>query len=232
MSKPEQVLIIEPQHELKFRGPFKSMITSYLKLKNPTDMSVCFKIKTTAPKRYCVRPNSGVIEPKGVMDIAVCLQPFEYDPNEKNKHKFMVQTMIAPEGDFNPESLWKEASADVLMDTKLKCVFEMPVEKQTETAPLEESAKRIGDASPIVDTETLKTAKEMKILREEETILRQENNKLKEEVIYLQRQLNSMSTQQSSALASSIPPPITQTPMIVIAIIMALLGIVLGKFLL
>lgn len=26
------------------------------------------------------------------------LQPFEYDPNEKNKHKFMVQTMIVPEG--------------------------------------------------------------------------------------------------------------------------------------
>ena len=24
------------------------------------------------------------------------LQPFEYDPNEKNKHKFMVQTMFAP----------------------------------------------------------------------------------------------------------------------------------------
>ena len=26
------------------------------------------------------------------------LQPFEFDPNEKNKHKFMVQTMIAPDG--------------------------------------------------------------------------------------------------------------------------------------
>ena len=26
------------------------------------------------------------------------LQPFEFDPNEKNKHKFMVQTMVAPDG--------------------------------------------------------------------------------------------------------------------------------------
>lgn len=24
------------------------------------------------------------------------LQPFDYDPNEKSKHKFMVQSMIAP----------------------------------------------------------------------------------------------------------------------------------------
>lgn len=26
------------------------------------------------------------------------LQPFDYDPQEKNKHKFMVQTMFAPDG--------------------------------------------------------------------------------------------------------------------------------------
>ena len=26
------------------------------------------------------------------------LQPFEFDPNEKNKHKFMVQSMLAPDG--------------------------------------------------------------------------------------------------------------------------------------
>lgn len=24
------------------------------------------------------------------------LQPFDYDPNEKSKHKFMVQSMVAP----------------------------------------------------------------------------------------------------------------------------------------
>ena len=27
------------------------------------------------------------------------LQPFNYDPAEKNKHKFMVQTMFLPDGD-------------------------------------------------------------------------------------------------------------------------------------
>lgn len=33
------------------------------------------------------------------------LQPFDYNPAEKNKHKFMVQTMIVPEGDVNLEAL-------------------------------------------------------------------------------------------------------------------------------
>lgn len=29
-----------------------------------------FKIKTTAPKKYCVRPNSGVLEPGSTIEIA------------------------------------------------------------------------------------------------------------------------------------------------------------------
>ena len=37
--------------------------------------------------------------------IAVSLQPFEYDPQEKNRHKFMVQSMFAPEGEINPDTL-------------------------------------------------------------------------------------------------------------------------------
>lgn len=31
-----------------------------------------------------------------VIFISVMLQPFDYDPNEKSKHKFMVQSMLAP----------------------------------------------------------------------------------------------------------------------------------------
>jgi vesicle-associated membrane protein-associated protein A len=39
-------------------------------LKNPTDKKIAFKIKTTAPKKYCVRPNCGVVEPKSSVEIA------------------------------------------------------------------------------------------------------------------------------------------------------------------
>lgn len=39
-------------------------------LGNPTDKRVCFKIKTTAPKKYCVRPNSGILEPKDLQEVA------------------------------------------------------------------------------------------------------------------------------------------------------------------
>jgi len=30
--------------------------------------------------------------------VTVMLQPFHYDPNEKNRHKFLVQSLIVPDG--------------------------------------------------------------------------------------------------------------------------------------
>lgn len=51
-------------------GSFTAVVTANLKLTNPTEKKVCFKVKTTAPKRYCVRPNSGFVEPNGVVEVA------------------------------------------------------------------------------------------------------------------------------------------------------------------
>ena len=51
-------------------GPFDHVVTSILKISNPSaERRLCFKVKTTAPKRYCVRPNSGTIEPKNFVDV-------------------------------------------------------------------------------------------------------------------------------------------------------------------
>ena len=54
-----------------------------------------------------MKPNSGVVDPHTEVAIAVSLQPFDYDPAEKNKHKFMVQSMFAPDGEINQDTLWK-----------------------------------------------------------------------------------------------------------------------------
>ncbi|KAM9647211.1 vesicle-associated membrane protein-associated protein B/C isoform 4-T4 [Morphnus guianensis] len=138
MAKAEQVLSLEPQHELKFKGPFTDVVTTNLKLGNPTDRNVCFKVKTTAPRRYCVRPNSGIIDAGTSINVSVMLQPFDYDPNEKSKHKFMVQSMFAPADTSDMEAVWKEAKPEELMDSKLRCVFELPAENDKPIYPFPE----------------------------------------------------------------------------------------------
>nr|XP_054527623.1 vesicle-associated membrane protein-associated protein A isoform X2 [Pan troglodytes] len=116
--------------------PFTDVVTTNLKLRNPSDRKVCFKVKTTAPRRYCVRPNSGIIDPGSTVTVSVMLQPFDYDPNEKSKHKFMVQTIFAPPNTSDMEAVWKEAKPDELMDSKLRCVFEMPNENDKLSFPI------------------------------------------------------------------------------------------------
>jgi len=150
-EKVPQILNIDPDTELVFRGPFKDVVTTILKLSNPSPQKVCFKVKTTAPKRYCVRPNCGLIESGESVNVAVMLQPFDYkDENENKRHKFLVQSVI-PTGDIadiqagDVESLWKSLPDKYpLMDSKLKCVFEMP---STEAV-----AKSAGDENGVSGT--------------------------------------------------------------------------------
>ncbi|XP_030381098.1 vesicle-associated membrane protein-associated protein B, partial [Scaptodrosophila lebanonensis] len=97
MPKFEDVLTIEPEHELRFVGPFHRPVVTIMTLRNNAALPLVFKIKTTAPKRYCVRPNIGKITPYKSTQVEICLQPFMHDMVEKNKHKFMVQSVLAPD---------------------------------------------------------------------------------------------------------------------------------------
>lgn len=38
--------------------------------------------------------------------IVVMLQPFDYDPNEKNRHKFLVQSLVVPDGPVANQEQW------------------------------------------------------------------------------------------------------------------------------
>ncbi|XP_033193824.1 vesicle-associated membrane protein/synaptobrevin-binding protein [Bombus vosnesenskii] len=247
MGKPEQILVIEPRNELRFKGPFlERTVTSYIKLTNPSNQKVYFKIKTTAPKRYCVRPNCGYLKPKEISQIAVTLQPFDFDPAEKNKHKFMVQALVAQDNDDeeNPD-MWKGIDPEQLMESKLKCVFENPVIKtlafeavKSEVTTDNGKNKGVGDfvkSSPKVPGETeeklIKAAQEVNQLREEESALRQENLQLKEDLLQLRNALlvneATLATKNfSSQNSSESSPPVTS---ILIAVVMVILGYVLGK---
>lgn len=46
----------------------------------------------------------------------------------------MVQSMVYPEGEVCVEDLWKNVNPDDLMDSKLRCVFELPVDNNKTTS--------------------------------------------------------------------------------------------------
>lgn len=257
MSKSEQVLILEPKQELHFKGPFNDVVTSYLKLTNPSERRVCFKVKTTAPKRYCVRPNNGLLEPFGNTTIAVMLQPVDLDNlNDKNKHKFMVQTMFAPEGDVNQENLWKEVNPEAIMDSKLKCVFDLPVNSNdtnarpitaTPTSAMTMSSHSTNNASmseevsvPEKGDDVKKLIDENKRLREELATIRSENLQLKEDGLKhrirsgISSSISGDKLMHSEVSSQKLAPNggLALTPQLIgIAVFLLIAGILLGKVL-
>ncbi|GLD50817.1 vesicle-associated membrane protein-associated protein A isoform X2 [Lates japonicus] len=245
MSKLDQVLILDPPSDLRFKGPFTDVVTTNLKLKNPSDRRVCFKVKTTAPRRYCVRPNSGVIDAGAAVNISVMLQPFDYDPNEKSKHKFMVQTIFAPPNVSDMDLLWKDAKPDDLMDSKLRCVFELPSENDkvndveaTKAAPMMNSAKADSTASTVPvnasldDTEVKKAQDKCKRLQTEMSKLAEENRQLKEDIIRMRKVPRSdhMTSNSTSLLGREATTASLPSLLVVIAAIF--IGFFLGKFIL
>lgn len=241
MAKQDQVIILEPSAELRFRGPFTEVVTACLTLTNPTEKKICFKVKTTAPKRYCVRPNSGVVDPKASVEVAVMLQPFEYDPAEKNKHKFMVQTMYAPDGPYDADTLWKDAKSEALMDSKLKCVFELPAAEQVvvaatakEDASSNENKLEVELQKALEDKKRImseSSEKDAEIMR-----LKDEVNRLEETETKLRRRFLAETTSSDPSPSSSpvTPAPsaggvIPQAPLLIYIIVSIIIGLVLGK---
>ncbi|KAK2615291.1 hypothetical protein N8I77_002056 [Diaporthe amygdali] len=117
---------IDPQ-ELGFRRPFTVEVSQLLKLKNPNKSPVAFKVKTTAPKQYCVRPNSGRIEPGHEVEVTVLLQAMKQDPpaDTKCRDKFLVQSVpISGDLEFsNVQTIWESVEKSQVQEKKIRVVF-------------------------------------------------------------------------------------------------------------
>ncbi|KAF2872709.1 MSP domain-containing protein [Massariosphaeria phaeospora] len=116
--------------ELGFKRPFQNEVTQSLRLLNPHSDPVAFKVKTTAPKQYCVRPNSGRIEPGGDVEVQILLQAMKEDPppDAKCRDKFLVQSvLVTADKEFtNVASLWshiEQTSKGSIQEKKIRVLF-------------------------------------------------------------------------------------------------------------
>ncbi|MCO5607148.1 hypothetical protein L7F22_061341 [Adiantum nelumboides] len=124
-----EVLSIQPG-ELKFPFELRKQVSCSVQLVNTTESYVAFKVKTTSPKKYCVRPNTGVVSPGATCDVTVTMQAQrDAPPDMQCKDKFLVQSVMLPD-----EADHKEVSADAfnkapgkeVFETKLRVVYVSP----------------------------------------------------------------------------------------------------------
>ncbi|OJD28453.1 hypothetical protein ACJ73_00140 [Blastomyces percursus] len=143
-----------PQKFLRFQRPFTREVSQTLTIENNNDEPVAFKVKTTAPKSYCVRPNSGRIGAGESIDVqgqsafpyfatlryliqkltstTVLLQAMKDDRSVgASKDKFLVQSVaVSTDKDFsNVSSIWQhveQTSKSSIHEQKIKVEFLPP----------------------------------------------------------------------------------------------------------
>ncbi|KAK9061067.1 hypothetical protein SSX86_018247 [Deinandra increscens subsp. villosa] len=124
------------------------------------DLTLFRKVKTTNPKRYCVRPNTGVVLPHSTCEVIGSVFPFtlsvlsakflvlvtmqsqkEAPLDMQCKDKFLLQSAVARPGttpkDITPE-LFNKDSGNQVEECKLKVNYVAP---QQPPSPVREGSK-------------------------------------------------------------------------------------------
>lgn len=121
----ETLLKIQPT-ELKFTYELNRHSTCTIQMSNDKEDYIAFKVKTTNPKKYSVRPNIGVVLPGTTCNVLVTMQAYKEAPLDVQcKDKFLVQSVVATHGattkDITVEMFNKEPNK-VVDEFKLRVV--------------------------------------------------------------------------------------------------------------
>lgn len=92
-----KVVELTPDKELAFNFGLLTQSEQKLKITNVTSDSVAFKVKTTAPKAYLVRPSNDVLPPRASVDVMILLQPNQGGKSD-TPHRFLVQAAALEKG--------------------------------------------------------------------------------------------------------------------------------------
>ncbi|XP_019428243.1 PREDICTED: vesicle-associated protein 2-2-like isoform X3 [Lupinus angustifolius] len=120
---------IEPK-ELQFIFELKKQSTCSVQLTNNTKHYVAFKVKTTSPKKYSVRPNVGILAPKSTCEFIVTMQAQREAPADAaSKDKFLIQSTLVPAETTSEDvnsSLFVKDGSRYIEENKMKVALISP----------------------------------------------------------------------------------------------------------
>lgn len=118
------LLTITPCEELVFSGTTSTgEILQSLSLSNNTLSTVAFKVKTTSPESYRVRPSSGVIPATSSAEVSVFLQPGHAASVIRDKFLVMSTELQDEKSPSELAALWRTIPKTNIVEHRLRCRF-------------------------------------------------------------------------------------------------------------
>ncbi|XP_027181422.1 vesicle-associated protein 2-1 [Coffea eugenioides] len=185
-----QLISVQPD-ELHFQFELEKQSFCDLKVSNTTEHHVAFKVKTTSPKKYFVRPNTGVIQPWDSCVIRVTLQAQrEYPPDMQSKDKFLLQSTIVPPNtdvDELPPNTFSKESGKTIEECKLKVVYLTP---NSVPGISEDGFKQSIDANAMRRSASFDDNQVLQRLKEERDAAMRQTQLLQQELEMLKKRRN------------------------------------------
>lgn len=139
----ESKLALDPCDVIVFEGPFNRSVSRKLVIKNTSKTQrMAFKMKTTTPKLFYVRPNIGVLGPEQKVSVDIFMQPILQEQIKK-RHKFLLLAAEVTGDISDVQEFWKMQNPNETRETKIKC----------ELVPSKEDDFRQAGGSAVISTD-------------------------------------------------------------------------------
>lgn len=165
-----------------------------LKVVNNSEYHVAFKVKTTSPRKYFVRPNASVVQPWDSCTITITLQAQkEYPSDMQSKDKFLIQsTKVAASTDMDeiPPDTFNKDGDKVIEEMKLRVVYTLPSgssEDSGVTSSANRSFRQSAEDLSMLKNASLEEIQTIQCLKEERDNNLQQNQQMQRELDVLRR---------------------------------------------
>ncbi|XP_016965067.1 vesicle-associated membrane protein-associated protein B [Drosophila biarmipes] len=188
----ETKLSLEPCDGILFEGPFNRSVNKKLVIGNPSKtQKMAFKMKTTTPKLFFVRPNIGVLEPGEKVNVDIYMQPILQEPVQK-RHKFLLQAVEVTGEMTDMQEFWKqqkEQKPENIWDTKIRCELVFSKDEQFRQAggsarsPVDNKDGEDHFDAQEISEPVAKLLKQVSKLEDERLALKEEVDTLRDQTI-------------------------------------------------
>lgn len=253
---PSQPILTITPGELIIPLVLNQDVVVELSLQNNTSSKVAYKIKTTAPDKYQVRPIQAVIAPHAKAVCMIVMRPISTMPSaedQKNlKHKFLIQSAQLPDDTTidadNLQDAWRDIEAEkkngrvLYHDARILSNLQLPSPLQPcQQCPQwkqklevkEVEFNKLMDFS-VKQSQQSKTHSAQLQQKDRDLVeIRQKNQELEKEIVELNGQLASQLNTAPTLVEDPNVPFFKKTqklPNFVLALLV-LLGLIIGFFL-
>ncbi|ESP03679.1 hypothetical protein LOTGIDRAFT_237580 [Lottia gigantea] len=161
-----RLLTISPAEELEFVVDENGK-ESYdvISLTNTLPYSIAYKVKTTSPEKYRVRPSSGLVRSGSCTEVHVYLQPGFSSTIAKDKFLIMAMEVTNETAD-SINDLWKKVGKENIMEHRLRCT-----QTTSDTGDIGDLKSEIDNINMTSDQRLLKISRQLDTIQRDNVIL-------------------------------------------------------------